>query len=130
MNLRNKKTGEINKLLGAKMEMGIICLNIQFQHREPKAYFYNSLAELNEEWEDYKPIEPLIDDKDIRNRLRKWMEVIDISLDNHLTRVQCGSCGLIIECGDNRIAFRYYEKLLHRRKTGLVTMRELIGEEE
>lgn len=76
MRLRNKKTGEINKLLGAKMEMGIIWLNIQFQHREPKAYCYNSLAELNEEWEDYEPIEPIFDEK-IRRGIRAWWDMQD-----------------------------------------------------
>lgn len=121
MKLRNKKTGEIWDIPHYK--------EITMDDGKNK-YTYKSLAEVNENWEDYKPAEPPIDDKDIRNRLRKWIEAIGISLDTHLTRVQSGDYGLIIESGDNRIAFRYYKKLLSCKKTGLATMRELIGEEE
>ena len=127
MKLRNKRTGkivELEKILFKNTQTEDL---LKWKTYEPNV---NSLAELNEEWEDYKPTEPLIDDKDIRNRLRKWIEATGISLDTHLTGVQSGAYGLIIECGDNRIAFRYYKKLLSRKKTGLATMRELIGEEE
>lgn len=37
--------------------------------------WYHSLAELNEEWEDYKPAEPLIKDEKIRKAVRAWAEV-------------------------------------------------------
>ena len=36
---------------------------------------YNSLAKLNEEWEDYKPAEPLIKDEKVRKTIRAWAEV-------------------------------------------------------
>jgi hypothetical protein len=57
MKLRNKKTGEIVDgwaFVPAK---------------------YNSLAELNEEWEDYKPAEPLIKDEKIRKAVRAWADM-------------------------------------------------------
>jgi hypothetical protein len=38
---------------------------------------YYSLAELNEEWEDYKPEEPLIEDEEIREIIRAWADVND-----------------------------------------------------
>lgn len=76
MRLMNKKTGEIGDLLGLKVSAGIIWLNIEFQGREPKAYCYNSLAELNEEWEDYEPVEPIFDEK-IRRGIRAWWDMQD-----------------------------------------------------
>ena len=73
MKLRNKKTGEIvetdcmfgvsvptTKTFGCKSYDQIAA--------------YNSLAELNEEWEDYKPAEPLIKDEKIRKAVRAWAE--------------------------------------------------------
>lgn len=71
MKLKNRKTGEIGEL-----------------HYEPdKEYhftvatedpadmaIYRSLAELNAEWEDYKPKEPLIKDEKIRKAVRAWAE--------------------------------------------------------
>jgi hypothetical protein len=139
MKLQGKKTGTVANFIGyidqatptIDLPTGNTMLTVRYMDAGVNCYKdYMTIKEFNEDWEDYKPAEPLIDDKDIRNRLRKWMEAIDISLDTHLTRVQSGDYGLIIESGDNRIAFCYYKKLLHRRKTGLVTMRELIGEEE
>lgn len=56
MKLRNKKTGEV-----------IILIDHIFDD-------YNNLAELNAEWEDYKPKEPLIRDKTIRKAVRAWAE--------------------------------------------------------
>lgn len=74
MKLRNKKTGEIAKLdsehtasladFGGKLliEAG------------GKEFSYDTLAELNEDWEDYKPAEPLIKDEKIRKAVRAWAE--------------------------------------------------------
>lgn len=62
MKLRNKKTGEI---------AGINF--IHFTDGDIKKYF--SLAELNEEWEDYTPKEPLIKDEKIRKAVRAWYDL-------------------------------------------------------
>ena len=56
MKLRNKKTGEIADLA----ERGLLKSDndnhiIVYPDGTLKHYAYNSLAELNEEWEDYKP---------------------------------------------------------------------------
>ena len=70
MKLRNKKTGKI-----------VECKNIVFARCKVFALDWetytpnvNSLAELNEEWEDYKPTEPLIKDEKIRKAVRAWAE--------------------------------------------------------
>lgn len=67
MKLRNKKTGRV----------------VNFRHiafDEPKDdrenYRYSSLAQFNEEWEDYKPTEPLIKDEKIRKAVKAWAEAV------------------------------------------------------
>lgn len=62
MKLRNKKTGKIFDWREDLMPFGL-----GLPH--PK-----SLAELNEEWEDYEPAEPLIKDPKIRKAVRAWAE--------------------------------------------------------
>ena len=52
MKLRNKKTGE-----------EIILIDHIFDN-------YTSLDEFNKDWEDYEPVEPLIEDEKIRKALR------------------------------------------------------------
>ena len=69
MRLRNKKTGEAKK-----MWKDNICLSFGDCNN-----VYYSLAELNDEWEDYKPIEPLIKDEKIRKAVRAWAEANEIS---------------------------------------------------
>lgn len=60
MKLRNKKTGELSTRIDVS-ESGEV-----FWVLGKNPCCYNTLAELNEEWEDYKPAEPLIKDKKIR----------------------------------------------------------------
>ena len=69
MRLRNKKTGDVKK-----MWKDNICLSFSDCNK-----VYYSLAELNQEWEDYKPAEPLIKDEKIRKAVRAWAEANEIS---------------------------------------------------
>lgn len=64
MKLRNKKTGKI--VLATNMAVGFA--------DDGTDNWYNSLAELNEEWEDYSPPEPLIKNEKIRKAVRAWAE--------------------------------------------------------
>ena len=68
MKLRNKKTG------------GLANINGNFFRVYTGATWvdYNSLAELNEKWEDYKPKEPLIKDEKVRKAVRAWAEAESI----------------------------------------------------
>lgn len=75
MKLRNKKTGEITDLA----KRGLLKSDndnhiIVYPNGTLKYYAYNSLAELNEEWEDYEPKEPLIKDEKVRKAVRAWAE--------------------------------------------------------
>lgn len=67
MKLRNKKTGEIGEPRVAYQE-------IYVDTAEHKTYCYKTIAGLNEDWEDYKPAEPLIKDEKIRKAVRAWCE--------------------------------------------------------
>ena len=71
MKLRNKKTGEI-----VEREEFILIKHIE-GIGEWKDEKYCSLAELNEEWEDCTPAEPLIKDEKIRKAVRAWAEAVD-----------------------------------------------------
>ena len=70
MKLRNKKTGEI--IIPTDYTFATYDDGIRYGH-----HVYNSLAELNEDWEDYTPAEPLIKDPKIRKAVRAWAEAND-----------------------------------------------------
>ena len=70
MKLRNKKTGKIIEYS--------IGLN-EWSENEQEWYLfgnYDSIDELKEEWEDYKPAEPIFDEK-IRRGIRAWWDMQD-----------------------------------------------------
>lgn len=73
MKLCNKKTGEI---VETDCAFGVSVPTDRFMGCKSYDQIaeYNSLAELNEEWEDYKPAEPLIKDEKIRKAVRAWAE--------------------------------------------------------
>ena len=79
MRLRNKKTGEVVE----SFKRGSIDLYLYpNEHKggdEIERETYQSLAELNEDWEDYEPKEPLIKDEKIRKAVRAWAEANEIS---------------------------------------------------
>lgn len=83
MKLRNKKTGEIKEW----QKVGAI-----------DSAEYNSLAELNDEWEDYKPVEPLIEDQKARKVFREWADLFGAKRFrvDHL----CSFCRTVIESTD------------------------------
>lgn len=78
MKLRNKKTGEIWDI--PKMRHPTVQEDdISFFAKlgtNGELFSYRSIAELNEEWEDYKPAEPLIKDEKIRKAVRVWAETV------------------------------------------------------
>jgi len=80
MKLHNKKTGETRVFcyLHPTLPNGSVLLGLLDDDGETQTYTYGSLAELNEEWEDYKPAEPLIKDEKIRKAVRAWADVLEI----------------------------------------------------
>ena len=77
--LRNKNTGVIVKFLSLEL---VDEDEIEFTYELPsgheKAWSYSSLEKFKEEWEIYKPAEPLIKDSKIRKAVRAWAEINDI----------------------------------------------------
>lgn len=69
MRLRNKKTGEI------KEWECVAAINYGEMNEVYDSAEYESLAKLNDEWEDYEPKEPLIKDERIRRAVRAWVEI-------------------------------------------------------
>lgn len=72
MKLRNKKTGEIGEIVAYDANKGIFAVR-----GKGKTKYYYSITELNEEWEDYIPKEPRIDNEEIREIIRAWAKVND-----------------------------------------------------
>ena len=124
MKLRNKKTGKIIEsecitMFGPSYGSGA-CRSIN--------EFY-TLAELNENWEDYKPKEPLIKDEKIRKAVRAWAEANELSVVRVFYIDETET--LKLDSGVNLIAisFESEEDYSHlNRETH--TIAELCGEEE
>lgn len=54
MKLRNKKTGEIVEFRYLQSDYIAPLVLTTYENDKPEMYTYNSLADLNEEWEDYE----------------------------------------------------------------------------
>lgn len=98
MRLKNKKTGEVFDVLirekGGAGSYSLIVCDIKAYEQSKSTldatHFildeYENLTELNSEWEDYTPAEPLIKDEKIRKAIRAWAEA------NRVTEVRYSSC--------------------------------------
>ena len=125
MKLRNKKTGKIvivEFITDYQTDDGT---EIGFRVKNTlDCYSYPSLAELNEEWEDYKPAEPLIKDEKIRKAVRAWAEADGADEKIYLTTDENGSRFANKYGGYIEFAFRI------DMEERLYTIDELCGEEE
>ena len=121
MRLRNKKTGKITEI----EEVNLVVMDDERDCYESFAE-YHSLSELNSEWEDYAPKEPLIKDEKIRNAVRAWAEA-----NNFVNEIEVHSltAGTRFSIGHYDIEFLgYFIYDLESNKT--YTIAELCGEEE
>ena len=122
MKLRNKKTGKVTEI----EEINLVVWDAERDCYESFEE-YHSLAELNKEWEDYKPAEPLIKDEKIRKAVRAWAEANDVEKvdywvsDYEFQGMQSGSS---INFEDNPIETE------DRYGNDEYTIAELCGEEE
>lgn len=124
MRLRNKKTGEVVE----SFKRGPI--DLYFYPNEYKGgdeierETYQSLAELNSEWEDYAPKEPLIKDEKIRKAVRAWAEANGIGGCICKEEIHC------ITFETERGMFISFEDADPIPPEGNYTIAELCGEEE
>lgn len=133
MKLRNKKTGEITQV----NDWDFVGLVLKVDHSEDTIEMddkieYHSLAELNEEWEDYKQAEPLIKDPKIRKLVRDWAEMNGINKiivfdQSSSPYIPAGQVVFAENAGRLRICFKTDEKFDTDR---IYTVPELCGEEE
>lgn len=130
MKLRNKKTGKIVEgLISAYGISGDVAVSVMDSNTE-SGYTdigrYETLARLNEEWEDYKPTEPLIKIKKVRKAVRAWAEANGLFEDIEITSLTAGTRFSI---GHYDIEFMgYFLYDLESNRT--YTIAELCGEEE
>lgn len=123
MKLRNKKTGEI-------VDFKIIadyddCTSgWRLEKQDGSVLFYDHIDEINKDWEDYKPAEPLIKDEKIRKAVRAWAEADGADEKIYLTTDENGSRFANKYGGYIEFAFRI------DMEERLYTIAELCGEEE
>ena len=131
MRLRNKKTGEIVEPLSSGPIDLYFYLN-KYEENEVDRKTYQSLAELNSEWEDYKPKGPLIKDAGARDVMRMWAKVNRIptdatTIEYHFVESLCGTES---EFWDNNLHIMFYGKIAPNAIHGKIyTIDELCGEE-
>lgn len=121
--LRNKKTGAIF----TKPLISVAPYSVDVRGCHIKTY--RSIDELLEEWEDYKPKEPLIKDEKIRKAVRAWADGNDIDTDEqfYVTSPTFDNKFLTIEKGGLMLSSYYDDESI---KDGSYTIAELCGEEE
>lgn len=130
MRLRNKKTGVI-------IEPDRVAI-IKNTKETSTASFnriaanYYSLAELNEEWEDYKPTEPLIKDEKVRKAVRAWAEANELSGKLRVINEHFDCCKIIGRCDSRNVCLEIESKttIAHANKDQFYTITELCGAEE
>lgn len=128
MKLRNKKTGEIGQIGYVATNDGAIIVEDISGSEYPFSVIsnYKTLTKLNEDWEDYKPAEPLIKDEKIRKAVRAWAEANSLKSFEYADDDGLGS---FLGADYERITFNPW------RQSGLkdgetYTIAELCGEEE
>ena len=116
MKLRNKKTGEIRE----DSDLGKMLSRYQMSS-------YDSISELCEEWEDYKPAEPLIKDEKIRKAVRAMADITGVSMLYYAYYEDTG----MVELSDmNGQILTFKSKKLSVEELDSYTIAELCGEEE
>ena len=118
MKLRNKKTGEVVEA---------------FEGGPVDLYFYHSLAELNADWEDYVPAEPIINETDVRHILKLWASTNHIPHNSNEIEVCLidSQKGTITQFYSDGLYAQFWGKAAPDAISGkCYTIDELCGEEE
>lgn len=123
MKLKNRKTGKITEI----EEVNLVVMDDERDCYESFAE-YHSLAELNADWEDYEPKEPLIKDEKIRKAVRAWAEANEISqaqFDRYTSGFSAG------DDGHNLLSMISFDGFVFNCEDGkYYTINELCGDEE
>ena len=73
MKLRNKKTGKV-QTCDFMVISDDSSRDGEIARLNSHVFIFRSIEQLNEEYEDYKPTEPIIKDEKIRKAVRAWAE--------------------------------------------------------
>ena len=143
MKFRNKKTGEVFDALirekgGAGSYSLIVCDIKSYEQSKSTldaTHFvldeYGTLAELNADWEDYEPKEPLIKDEKIRKAVRAWAEANVINSEHyHNTDIKFDATEHRLQWIQTAIEFNDITGLENLEDGEKYTIDELCGEEE
>ena len=84
MRLRNKKTGKIWHMPRLRQptvqedDISFFACISEHGCSRGELFSYKTLDELNEDWGDYKPAEPLIKDEKIRKAIKVWARLNEV----------------------------------------------------
>ena len=126
MKLRNKNTGEI--MDDAQYRNYSVSDGFGFR-MNGKEWEYHSLAELNDEWEDYIPDKPLIEDEAKRSVFKAWAEILGRNLEKADFKYDAERNSFNCYIADSTIEFANGEGI-NCVDREIYTFRALCGEEE
>ena len=126
MKLRNKNTGEI--MDDAQYRNYSVSDGFGFR-MNGKEWEYHSLAEFNEEWEDYIPTKPLIEDDAKRSVFKAWAEILGRDLEKADFKYDAERNGFDCYLAESIIEFANGEGI-NCVDREIYTFRALCGEEE
>lgn len=129
MKLRNKHTGEVKEF--NEIFLTTIVKETNTATSEYVERSYSKIDELNADWEDYKPVEPLIKDGKIRKAIRAWAEANDIDEDGrHDCMIEFDLDEHRLKWIETSIEFNLIDGLEDLEDGKSYTINELCGEEE
>ena len=129
MKLRNKNTGEVDDFVFEVINNRIDLYRRVGSSDTKNIWKYNTLAELNKEWEDYKPAEPLIKDEKIRKVVRAWSEANGFNADYYEFNIKTLPAGTRFSVGHYDIEFIGFF-IYDLQTENSYTLAKLCGEEE
>lgn len=129
MKLRNKKTGETDEFLFEVISDRIDLYRRVATSETEGIWHYNSLAEFNEEWEDYIPTKPLIEDEAKRSVFKAWAEILGRDLEKADFKYDAERNGFDCYLAESIIEFANGEGI-NCVDREIYTFRALCGEEE
>lgn len=126
MKLRNKKTGDIWEFDCIGLTIADTTLRKLKAGQAGGTCFANSLADLNDEWEDV-PTEPFIKNEEIRKAIQAWADVNDYG---STTNLKYDEKNARLSSRTSQIEFDSYRPFYGLEDGATYTIAELCGEEE
>lgn len=127
MKLRNKNTGEIVDFITIDL---VGDDEIEFTYVKTKGHenslSYRTFEKFKDDWEDYKPKEPIIKDEKIRKAVRAWADANDFINEIEVSGLNAGT-----RFSEGHWSIEFIGYFIYDLKIGSTyTITELCGEEE